>query len=217
MIRVIVADDHPLVRAGLLGMLRADDIEIVGSAENGQQAIDLVNELEPDVVLMDLIMPVADGVTATRAIKESHPDVRVIVLTTAQDPARVNEALAAGANGYLLKDVEPALLLDGIRSAPAGGVPLSPSVASRLLQPTVPAPPTDADLLTPRQVEILRLAANGYANKQIARALAISEKTVKVHFGRIFQRISVTDRTQAAVWAVRNLDVSNVDVQPTPL
>ena len=207
MIRVLVADDHPLVRAGLLGMLRADDIEIVGAAENGQQAIEMVDALLPDVVLMDLIMPVADGVTATRAIKEAHPEVRVIVLTTAQDPARVNEALAAGANGYLLKDVEPALLLDGIRSAPTGGVPLSPSVASGLLQATVPAPPTEADLLTPRQVEILRLAANGYANKQIARTLAISEKTVKVHFGRIFQRIAVTDRTQAAVWAVRNLDV----------
>lgn len=202
MIRVLVVDDHPLVRAGLLDMLgSSDEIDVVGDAADGQEAIEKVDRLAPDVVLMDLSMPVMDGIETTRALQLTHPEVAVIILTTSEDPTRINAALAAGASGYLLKDVELAVLIAGIRAVPTGGVPLSPRVVTHLLRPA----PIATSELTPRERQILRLATAGEANKQIARTLNISEKTVKAHLGRIFQRLGVTDRTQAAVWAVKHL------------
>jgi len=203
MIRVLIADDHAMVRAGLVELIRVtDDMELVGAAEHGEEAVRLALELQPDVVLMDLSMPMLDGIHAIARIHTALADCRVIALTTFDDPERIDAALRAGASGYLLKDVDPAGLISAIRSAPSGGVPLSPTVAAHVVRGRMDP---SANVLTTREEEILRLAADGLANKQIARKLGISEKTVKTHFGHIFDRIGVRDRTQAAVWCVRNL------------
>lgn len=202
MIRVVLVDDHRIVRAGLAGLLAtSDDLEVVGEAEDGAKAVDVVRELTPDVVLMDISMPVLDGISATRAILSQVPDVAVVALTTFVDDVRVVEMLRAGAVGYLLKDCAPNEVLDAIRAASTGNVPLDPRVAGALL-PTRAKP---VDLLSEREQQVLRLAANGLANKQIGRALGISERTVKVHMGNLFRRIGVTDRTSAAMWARDNL------------
>jgi DNA-binding NarL/FixJ family response regulator len=203
-IRLVLAEDHPVVRAGLEKLVaNEDDIELVGSAANGAEAIALVDELHPNVVLMDLSMPVLDGVEATRRIVSAHgSEVRVVVLTSFADRDQIMAALDAGASGYLLKDAEPEEITRGIRSAAQGDAPLAPKAAREVLAARGERHPA-ADL-SKREHDVLRLVAQGHPNKVIARELTISEKTVKAHLTHIFQRIGVTDRTQAALWAQRN-------------
>lgn len=205
MIRVLLVDDHRLVRAGLTSLLAtAADVVVVGEAADGAQALEQVRTTSPDVVLMDLSMPVMDGVAATRALRTSHPDTRVVVLSSFSDRARVREAIAAGATGYVLKDCAPGELLAAVRSAADGHAPLDPRVAGALLPGRDAATP--AEQLSDRERQVLRLAAKGLANKQIGRELGISERTVKVHLGNVFRRIGVADRTSAALWAREHLD-----------
>jgi len=203
MIRVVIADDHNLVRAGLAQLLAdADDIDVVGMAGDGHEAVTLATEHEADVVLMDLSMPELDGIEATRAIGNKSPDSRVVVLTSFSDRARILDALDAGAIGYLLKDTEPDELMRGIRAAARGESPLAPKAAHQLISSR--RRPAPVDQLTDREREILGLVAKGHANKRIAHQLHISENTVKNHVTRIFQALDVTDRTQAALWAQRH-------------
>jgi DNA-binding NarL/FixJ family response regulator len=205
MIEVLLVDDHHMVRTGLAAMVGAtEDIVVVAQAADGGAAVEAAARTPPDVVLMDLSMPGMDGVEATRLILADHPQVRVVVLTSFSDRDRVNDALAAGAVGYLLKDCEPADLLAAVRAAAAGHSPLDPRVAGALLPSRTVGRPQDA--ISPREVEVLRLVARGLANKQIGRALGISERTVKAHLGRVFRQIGVADRTSAALWARDNLD-----------
>jgi DNA-binding NarL/FixJ family response regulator len=202
-IRVLVVDDHQLVRAGLITLLEAAaDIQVAGEAADGRQAIEAAKAASPDVVLMDLSMPVLDGVAATRLLLAELPQARVVALTSFSDRQRVTDVLAAGATGYVLKDSRPDDLLAAVRAAADGHVPLDPRVAAALL-PTSEVPP--AEQLSEREKQVLRLVAAGLANKQIARRLGIAESTVKVHTGNIFRRIGVTDRTSAALWAKENL------------
>jgi DNA-binding NarL/FixJ family response regulator len=208
MIRVLLVDDHRLVRAGLRSLLAtAGDIEVAGEAADGAEAIELARTVPADVVLMDLSMPGMDGTTATRALAGAYPNLRVVALTSFSDQARVREVIAAGAIGYVLKDCTPEELLAAVRSAHAGHSPLDPRVAGALL-PT-PGGPTAAEQLSDRERQVLRLASQGMANKQIARALGITERTVKVHLGNVFRRIGVGDRTSAALWARDNLPPSD--------
>jgi DNA-binding NarL/FixJ family response regulator len=198
-IGVVVVDDHQMVRAGIATLLGAtDDIVVVGQAGDGSEAVVVVAANLPSVVLMDLSMPVVDGVEATRRILAEQPEVKVVVLTSFSDRERVSEALAAGAVGYLLKDCDPADLLAAVRSAAAGHVPLDPRIARVLLPSGQPRP---EDGMSPREVEVLRLVAQGLANKQIGRRLGITERTVKAHLGRVFRALGVADRTSAALWA----------------
>lgn len=201
--RVLVVDDHRLVRAGLAGLVGDDPgLEVCGQAADGAEAVALVTALRPDVVLMDLSMPVMDGVEATRAVLAVRPRTRVLVLTSFAEHDRVREALTAGAVGYLLKDSEPGALLAAVRAAADGQVPLDPRVAAALLPGVRPSTPVDAlEGLSRREREVLALVGAGLANKQVARRLGITERTVKAHVGSIFRRIGVADRTSAALWA----------------
>ena len=204
MIRVLVVDDHIVVRSGIEQVLATtDDIEIVGLAPDGQRAVEMVQALEPDVVLMDLSMPVMDGVEATRRIRALAPDTKVVVLTSFSDQARITDAMSAGAEGYLLKHADPAQIMDAIRSVVTGGVPLDPKAARVMLNSQRGMRP--ADPISSREREVLVLLCKGMANKQIARHLGISERTVKAHLTHVFQRLGVSDRTGAALWAKRNL------------
>lgn len=204
MIRVVIVDDHAVVRGGLDQLLgTADDIELVGSAANGEEAVAVVAEVRPNVVLMDLSMPVLDGTEATRRITAEDPEVRVVVLTSFADDRHIAGALQAGAIGYVLKHAEPDDLLDAIRSAAAGDAPLDPKAARVLLD--THRHPDPAARLSDREVEVLRLVAAGLANKLIARRLGITERTVKAHLTNVYARIGVTDRTQAALWAGEHL------------
>jgi DNA-binding NarL/FixJ family response regulator len=201
-IRVLLVEDHGLVRAGLERLLsRAEDVEVVGGAADGEEAIRLATECMPDVVLMDLSMPNVDGVQATRKIVAATPEAQVVVLTSVTDRERILAALDAGAVGYLLKDSEPQALVEGIRSAARGESPLSPKAARALLTARAER---DRPELSERERDVLRCVAEGKPNKLIARELGISEKTVKTHLTRVFQQIGVTDRTQAALWAKEN-------------
>jgi DNA-binding NarL/FixJ family response regulator len=182
----------------------APDLEMVGEAETGEEAVALAASLRPDVVLMDLQMPRVDGVEATRQIVADGSGAEVVVLTSFSDSARIVAALDAGAVGYLLKDADPEDVLDGVRTVSRGGSPLHPKVARELLTARGPVPAHEGQL-TPREAEVLGLVKAGLANKQIARRLGISERTVKAHLTSVFQRIGVADRTQAALWAERNL------------
>jgi DNA-binding NarL/FixJ family response regulator len=203
MIGVLVVDDHSIVRAGLKQLLDgAADITVVGTAEDGEQAVSLVEELRPDIVLMDLSMPGIGGIEATRRIRAAAPAVNVVVLTTFSDRARILEAVDSGALGYLLKDAEPDELLRGVRAAARGEAPLSPKAGLALI--TGLAGPPEGQALSAREREVLSLVGEGLPNKLIARRLEISEKTVKTHLTRIFERIGVSDRTQAALWAQRH-------------
>jgi len=196
-IRLAVVDDHVIVRNGLEQLLATtEDIELVGMAANGLEALDLVAATQPDVVLMDLSMPVMDGCEATRRIVAAHPDVRVLVLTSFSDNRRILEALKAGATGYLLKHAGPDELLNGIRAAAQGDSPLDPKAARAMLESNR-ATRRRPDL-TSRELEVVRLVADGAANKQIARRLGITERTVKAHLTNIFSAIGVASRTQAA-------------------
>ncbi|TDW86600.1 MULTISPECIES: response regulator transcription factor [Kribbella] len=202
MIRVLIADDHAIVRTGLSQLLgTADDIELVGAAGDGAEAATMAAELRPDVVLMDLSMPGTDGIAATERIVAAAPEVHVLVLTSFSDQTRILDALQAGAEGYLLKHSEPEVILAGIREIVSGGSPLDPKAARVLLtNRRSPGPETK---LTDREQEVLAMVGAGLPNKTIARRLGISERTVKAHLTNVYQRLGVTDRTQAALWAQR--------------
>lgn len=201
MIDVVVVDDHAIVRHGLEQLIATtDDLRVVASVGDGAAAIDMVAEKRPDIVLMDLSMPTMDGVEATRRIVEAHPGISVLVLTSFGDQNHVLEALDAGAVGYLLKGSDPEEIIEALRSTAAGGSPLDPQAANVLLRSRRHLPRPGADL-TDRESQVLGLVTKGLSNKQIARRLGISERTVKAHLGSVFQRIGVTDRTQAALWA----------------
>jgi two-component system, NarL family, response regulator LiaR len=207
-IRVLLVDDHAVVREGLRTFLELQDgIEVVGEAADGVEAVELAATIEPDVILMDLVMPRLDGVGAMRAVRERSPHSRVIVLTSFLDDERLMPAIEAGADGYLLKDVEPAELARAIRGAQAGEAMIDPTVAGRLLR-TLSRPrspqPVDIERLTRREQEVLELIAAGRSNKRIAFELGISEKTVKTHVGHLLAKLGVADRTQAALLAVQS-------------
>lgn len=201
MIRLLLAEDHPVVREGLERLLaNEDDIELVGAVGNGEEAVALAREIRPDVVLMDLSMPVMDGIDATGQIVRAHDgEVRVVVLTSFSAREEIMAALDAGASGYLLKDAEPRELIAGVRAAARGEAPLAPKAAAAVLASRAEERPSES--LSDREQDVLRLVAQGLPNKRIARELGISEKTVKAHLTHIFQRIGVSDRTQAAIWA----------------
>jgi DNA-binding NarL/FixJ family response regulator len=204
-ISVVLVDDHAVVRTGLAQLLSgAPDIEVVGQAADGAEAIEVVRATRPDVVVMDLQMPGMDGVDATRVIVGEQLGSEVVVLTSYSDSSRIVAALDAGAVGYLLKDADPEDVLDGVRAVSRGESPIHPRVARQLLT-TRTEVPVSAATLTSREAEVLELVRKGLANKQIARRLGISERTVKAHLTSVFQRIGVADRTQAAIWAERNL------------
>ena len=202
MIRVAVADDHGVVRDGLAGVIDSqDDMELAGTAADGAEAVELCRSTKLDVVLMDLEMPVLDGIEATRTIAAESPGTAVLVLTSFSDRRRITGALDAGAVGYLLKDASADEVLRGIRTAAAGGSPLDPRAARSLLE-AKNAPDPLADL-SPREREVLALLVDGMPNKLIALRLGISEKTVKSHLTNVFRRIGVTDRVQAVLWVER--------------
>jgi DNA-binding NarL/FixJ family response regulator len=200
-IKLLIADDHPVVRNGLRGMLASQtDFEIVGEAENGAVAIRLVAELVPEVVLMDLRMPVMDGVSAIREIKASSPTVQILVLTTYDSDADILPAVEAGATGYLLKDSSREELFKAIRAAARGEAVLAPAVAARLMgQMREPAD----DRLSNREIEVLQLVAGGSSNREIAKHLHISQATVKSHLIHIFSKLGVSDRTAAVTTALQ--------------
>jgi DNA-binding NarL/FixJ family response regulator len=203
MIRLLIADDHAVVRTGLRQLVGTfEDVELVGEAANGEEAVALCAEREPDVVLMDLEMPVLDGIEATRQIVAAQPGVAVVVLTSFSDRDEILRALDAGAVGYLLKDAEPEDLAKAVVAAARGEAPLDPRASRALLSARSRASPLDA--LSDREREVLAMVARGLPNKLIARELSISEKTVKAHLTSVFRTIGVTDRTQAALWAERN-------------
>jgi DNA-binding NarL/FixJ family response regulator len=202
MIRVVLVDDHAVIRAGLEQLLSGtEDIAVVGAAEDGARALEVIRRERPDVVLMDLQMPGVDGVAATRMIKAEQLAVDVLVLTSYSDAERIVAALDAGAVGYLLKDADPDDVLQGIRAVSRGESPIHPKAARQLLGARVGSPQAQ---LTARESEVLKLVRDGLANKQIARRLDISERTVKAHLTSAFARIGVADRTQAALWAQRH-------------
>ena len=208
-IRILLVDDQALFREGLRTLLSVHpDLEVVGEANDGQEALDMARSLKPDVILMDLRMPVLDGVTATRYFSETHPRCRVIVLTTFDDDEYVFEALRAGAVGYLLKDVSSEKLVEAIHTAVGGETFLQPSVAAkvvaefaRLTEQKLPSSQTLVEPLSERELEIVALVANGASNKEIAAQLFIAEGTVKNHLTNILGKLGVRDRTQAALKA----------------
>jgi DNA-binding NarL/FixJ family response regulator len=202
-IRVLVVDDHQVVRHGLRTFLDVlDDIEVVGEAADGREAVERAEALAPDVMLLDLQLPSVDGVEALRMLRDRENPTRVLVLTSFTDPAKVVPALRAGAAGYLFKDVDPEALAQAIRAVHAGQVLLEPEVAAALLKGD--AADERAGALTDREREVLAEIARGRSNREIARALVLSEKTVKTHVSSILAKLGLSDRTQAALYAVRS-------------
>ena len=200
-VRILISDDHPVVRAGLRGMLSGEpDFEVVGEAQNGREAVTLTGELGPDVVLMDLRMPEMDGVAAIGRIKEDHPEVQVLVLTTYESDADIVRAVEVGATGFLLKDAPREELFTAIRNVTEGKSPLSPAVAARLMRRMRG---TTEESLSAREIEVLELVARGTSNKEIAKQLWVSETTVKSHMLHIFDKLGVTDRTAAVTAALK--------------
>lgn len=204
MIKVAIADDHRVVRVGLEQLLETfEGVELVGAASGGEEAVALCAATHPDVVLLDLSMPDLDGVDVTARLRTETPQTAVVVFTSFSDRDRIEAALDAGAIGYLLKDAEPAEIEAAVRAAARGESPLAPKAAAALLQGRSSRAKPEVEL-TAREREVLVLVNEGLANKQIARRLGISEKTVKGHLTNLFQRIGVADRTQAALWAERH-------------
>jgi DNA-binding NarL/FixJ family response regulator len=201
-IQILIVDDHSVVRQGLRMFLSLDpELEIVGEARNGAEGVQLAQALRPDVVLMDLLMPVMDGVTAIGAIRRDLPEVEVIALTSVLEDSLVFGAIRAGAIGYLLKDTEADELCQAIKAAAAGQVQLSPQAAARLMREV--RAPQSPETLTQREIDVLRLMAKGLSNKEIARELGIGEKTVKTHVSNILSKLGVLSRTQAALYAIQ--------------
>jgi DNA-binding NarL/FixJ family response regulator len=212
-IKILLVDDHAVVLRGLSFFLSTQpDFELVGEAHNGEDALEKVAILEPDMVLMDLVMPVMDGVEATAQIKKNYPHIKVLVLTSFSDQDHVLPALRAGAVGYLLKDTKPDQLVEAIRGAISGNVQLHPEITNTLMSHIASTPSTTSDCatedalgaLTLREKEVLSLIAQGMSNKEIASTLFITEKTVKTHVSSILSKLNLVDRTQAALYAVKN-------------
>ncbi|SFJ96219.1 two component transcriptional regulator, LuxR family [Streptosporangium canum] len=209
MIRVLIADDHPVVRQGLRTFLGLqDDLDVVGEAADGAEAVALVESLAPDVLLLDLKMPVLDGLGTLLRLEEHGLSPRVLVLTSVGDREDVAPAMRAGASGFLYKDVDPAALVQAIRAVHGGQVLLAPEAAEAMLSVPAPAPAPAAGRyvapLTDRELEVLTLIASGRSNREIARELAVAEKTVKTHVSNVLMKLGVQDRTQAALYAVRH-------------
>ncbi|MFQ3535451.1 MAG: response regulator transcription factor [Aggregatilineales bacterium] len=201
-IRVLIVDDHAVVRQGLKMFLSLDsELEVVGEAVDGRQGVALAQQLRPDVVLMDLLMPVMDGVTAISILRREVPEAEVVALTSVLEDNAVIGAIRAGAIGYLLKDTESDELIRAIKAAANGQVQLSPKAAARLMREV--RTPESLEALTERETEVLRLIARGLSNKEIAQALVIGEKTVKTHVSNILSKLNVSSRTQAALYAAR--------------
>jgi DNA-binding NarL/FixJ family response regulator len=204
-IRIVIVDDHSVVRQGLKMFLGLDpELEVIGEAENGAEALKLVREIQPDVVLMDMLMPVMDGIAATQAIRAEMPDVEIIALTSVLEDNAVIGAVKAGAIGYLLKDTQADELRRAIKAAAAGQVQLSPAAAARLMREVRTPEPAQAQPLTDRETDVLKLLAQGKANKEIAFDLIIGEKTVKTHVSNILLKLGVQSRTQAALYAAQH-------------
>lgn len=207
MIRILLVDDQHIIRQGLKSMLESNaDMQVIGEAENGQRALDQIPTLHPDLVLMDIRMPVMDGVAATGAIAQQYPNIKVLVLTTFDDDEYVSQAMRMGAKGYLLKDTEPDELALAIRSVYKGHTQLGPGLFEKALMstptPTEPVqPPPELAQLTPRELEVLHLLARGANNREIAQALFLSENTIKNYLTNILNRLNLRDRTQAALLA----------------
>lgn len=207
MIRVLIADDHPVVRQGLRTFLGLqDDLDVVGEAADGAEAVALVESLTPDVLLLDLKMPVLDGLGTLLRLEEHGLSPRVLVLTSVGDREDVAPAIRAGASGFLYKDVDPAALVQAIRAVHGGQVLLAPEAAEAMLSAPAPAPAAGRYVapLTDRELEVLTLIASGRSNREIARELAVAEKTVKTHVSNVLMKLGVQDRTQAALYAVRH-------------
>jgi NarL family two-component system response regulator LiaR len=204
-IRVLIVDDHEVVREGLRNFLELqDEIEIAGEAGDGEEGVVLAAELRPDVVLMDLVMPKLDGVSAMRALRERAPGTRVIVLTSFLDDEHLLPAMRAGAAGYLLKNVQPQELARAIRAADAGEALIDPAVAGRLVEALSEGEQdVDYERLTPREREVLSLIGRGFSNKRIALELGVAEKTAKTHVSNLLGKLGLADRTQAALYASR--------------
>lgn len=206
MIHVMVADDHAIVRKGICALLATEpDIEVVGEAKDGQEAISVAQRVQPEVILMDLVMPGLDGLEATRHISAHQPEARILVLTSFAGDDKIFPAIRAGALGYLLKDSGPDELVQAIRQVHRGESSLHPSIARRLLreltEPSRPGPIPDS--LTAREVEVLRLIAKGHSNREMSDRLAISEATVRTHVSNILSKLNLCSRTQAALYALR--------------
>ncbi len=204
-IRVLLADDHPVVRQGLRTFLELqDDVEIVGEAADGPEAVAVAGRILPDVVLLDLVMPGMDGVEAIRGVRAASPGTRVVVLTTFSDDRMVVDSVKAGAAGYLLKDVRPPDLAEAVRAVHRGESVLHPRVAGKLMREVARPPrPGTLESLSERELDVLRLLASGLPNRDIAARLVLSEKTIKTHVSSILAKLEVKDRTQAALYAVR--------------
>lgn len=206
MIRVFVADDHPIVRRGIVDLLETEPgIEVVGQAENGQEAVLRIEGLDPDVVLMDLVMPVMDGIEAIRRIRKMNDEIRILVLTSFATDDKVFPAIKAGAIGYLMKDSSPGDLLDAIRKVARNEPSLDPGIAQKLLGEITgqQARPPASDPLTDREVDVLRLIARGLSNQEIAGVLVVSPATVYTHVSSILSKLHLASRTQAAIYALR--------------
>lgn len=207
MIRVLIADDHHVVRRGLMFFLKTQkDMNIVGEATNGKEAVEMTATLKPDVILMDLVMPIMDGIQATKQIKSKYPHVQVLMLTSFSDRDHVIPALKAGAAGYQLKDIEPDDLAEAIRKLMRGENTIHPEATTQLEKEKEPLKPCphEEHPLTPREQDVLSELTKGKSNREIASSLFVTEKTVKTHISNIFVKLLVQDRTQAALYAVKH-------------
>ena len=203
MIRVLLVDDQSIIREGLSSLLQAkENLEVVGEAQNGQVAVEKALDLQPDVVLMDVRMPIMDGVAATRTLQQKAPQIKVLVLTTFDDHEYITQAMGYGAKGYLLKDTPSDELAQAISAVHKGYTQMGPGLFEKVMvaTPKVESPP-DLEQLTPREKEVLQLIAKGFSNREIAQTLYISERTVKNHVNSILNRLNLRDRTQAAIYA----------------
>jgi two-component system, NarL family, response regulator LiaR len=207
-IRILIADDHTVVRRGLHALIATEPgMEIVGEVDNGLDAVHMASRLEPDVILLDLMMPQMNGLEAISLIRQRNPDARILILTSFADDDKVFPAIKAGALGYLLKDSSPSDLLQAIRDVSKGGAALAPSITLKLIQeaqrPQQDEPVLDDELLTPREIDVLERIAQGLTNQEIADVLCISERTVRNHVGNILKKLNLVNRTQAALYALR--------------
>lgn len=206
MIEIVIADDHPVVRQGITQILELEsDIKVIGQASNGEEAVNVVHELKPNIVLMDINMPILNGIQAMQKLKDDGIDCKVIVLTIHSEKEYLMKTVQLGASGYVLKDSEANVLIDAIRKVYNGGTYIPSDLAAELIKGYNTQPPkNEQDELTDREIEVIKTIAEGMSNKEIASALYISEKTVKNHISNIFRKLEISDRTQAAIYAIKH-------------